>query len=231
MQGWEQLLERAMGGIDALAEAGTPLPWWTFGGGTALMVQFQHRNSKDIDLFIADGQYITMLSPRLGGEEIWNCPDYDEQAHYLKLKYDEGEIDFIVSAPVTDKPMGTFNFRNWTIPIEHPVEIAIKKFFHRAEGLKPRDIFDIAVVASLHRDELIDELHTVIDKRETLLRRMATLPDAYYRQALDELDILPQWDHLKGTARECVMALVESIPTTQPVPEVDEDEHWSPRLC
>ncbi len=212
MQGWERLLERAMSGIDALAETGTPLRWWTFGGGTALMVQFQHRNSRDIDLFIADEQYLTMLSPRLGGEAIWNCPDYDEQAHYLKLKYVEGEIDFIVSAPVTSKRTDPFSFRNWTIPIEHPVEIAVKKFFYRAEGLKPRDIFDIAVVASRHRDELISELHCVTAKRETLLRRMSTLPDAYYRQALEELDIFPQWNHLKATARACVQDIVERIP-------------------
>jgi hypothetical protein len=201
-----------MGGIDALAETGTPLRWWTFGGGTALMVQFQHRNSRDIDLFIADEQYLTMLSPRLGGEAIWNCPDYDEQAHYLKLKYAEGEIDFIVSAPVTAQKTGSFSFHNWTIPIEHPVEIAIKKFFHRADGLKPRDIFDIAVVASSHRDELIGELHCVADKRETLLRRMSTLPDAYYHQALEELDIFPQWNHLKATARACVQDIIARIP-------------------
>ncbi len=50
--GWQSLLERAMHGIDALAENGSPLRWCTFGGGTALMIQFEHRNSKDIDIFI-----------------------------------------------------------------------------------------------------------------------------------------------------------------------------------
>lgn len=176
------------------------------------MVQFEHRDSKDIDLFIADGQYITMLSPRLGGEDIWACADYDEQTHYLKLHYEEGEIDFIVSAPVSEKAPGIFSFGSWQIPIEHPVEIAVKKMFHRAEALKPRDIFDIAVVATRHHDELVGELHAVAHKREALLKRMATLPDAYYRQALEELDIRDRWTPTKATARETLQRLIESIP-------------------
>jgi hypothetical protein len=32
-------------------------PPWTFGGGTVLMLGFDHRFSKDIDLFVPDPQY------------------------------------------------------------------------------------------------------------------------------------------------------------------------------
>ncbi len=61
--GWQSLLERALRGIDALEANGTPLRFYSFSGGTALMVQFEHRRSKDIDLFIHDPQYIPLLSP------------------------------------------------------------------------------------------------------------------------------------------------------------------------
>lgn len=73
------------------------------GGGTALMVHTGHRLSKDIDAFIDDPQYLSILSPRLGGEGIWDHQAYDEAANYLKL-YPEGEIDFIVASYITNVP-------------------------------------------------------------------------------------------------------------------------------
>ncbi|MEJ2433375.1 MAG: hypothetical protein P8Y53_09480 [Pseudolabrys sp.] len=36
------------------------------------------------------------------------------------------------------------------IKVEHPVEMALKKMNYRAGSLEVRDIFDIAVVDSLH---------------------------------------------------------------------------------
>jgi hypothetical protein len=37
------------------------------------MIHSAHRLSKDIDAFIDDPQYLTLLSPRLGDEDIWSC--------------------------------------------------------------------------------------------------------------------------------------------------------------
>lgn len=209
---WHALLDRALRGIDALAENGTPLRSYTFGGGTALMIEFGHRLSKDIDLFIDDPQYIPLLSPRLGGEDIWDSPDYDEAAHYLKVRFAEGEIDFIVADRLTAVPVLDYAFRNWTVPMEHPVEIAIKKLYHRAEGLKPRDIFDIAVVMTRHEDLLTANLLPLREVRDQLRHRLQTLPQAYHERVLDELDILPDWTALKPLARERVVRLIESIP-------------------
>ena len=42
------------------------------------MLHTGHRLSKDIDAFISDLQYIPILSPRLGGEDVWACDTYDE---------------------------------------------------------------------------------------------------------------------------------------------------------
>jgi hypothetical protein len=69
------------------------------GGGTALMILADHRLSRDIDAFIDDPQYLALLSPETTG--VWNCSAWDRAAHYLKLKFAEGEIDFIVSAPIS----------------------------------------------------------------------------------------------------------------------------------
>ncbi len=116
------------------------------------MLHAGHRLSKDIDAFITDAQYLSILSPRLGGEDTWHCDTYTEAANHLKLVYPEGEIDFIVALPITDlaselktipKEQGLSAVE---IEVEHPVEIALKKLVYRGGSLKVRDIFDIAVV-------------------------------------------------------------------------------------
>lgn len=211
--GWKSLLECALRGIDTLEANGTPLRFHTFGGGTALMVQFEHRRSKDIDFFIHDPQYIPLLSPRLGGEEIWDSQDYDEAAHYLKVRYPEGEIDFIVADQLTDVALIEYPFRGWTVPMEHAVEIAIKKMYHRAETLKPRDIFDVAVIMTRHEGLLAANLHLLREVKRILVQRLQTLPQAYHERTLDDLEILPAWTYLKPLARDMVTGLVDSIPS------------------
>jgi hypothetical protein len=37
---------------------------WTFGGGTALMLQLDHRESHDIDIFLNDPQQLPFLDPQ-----------------------------------------------------------------------------------------------------------------------------------------------------------------------
>lgn len=214
MEGWQKLLSRALGGLDAMAADGHAVPHWIFGGGTALMVQTMHRRSKDIDIFFPDAQYLSILSPKLLGENVWNCEAYDEATHYLKLKYAEGEIDFIVSSPITELPSTEYHFQGRGIPMEDPVEIAIKKMFHRGSQLKPRDIFDIAVVARDHEGSLIANLAAVSHKRADLMKRLDNTNIQFYRQALDDLDILDEWDALKGDALEITKGIVAQIPET-----------------
>jgi hypothetical protein len=73
------------------------------------------------------------MSPKV--TEVWNCRTWDEAAHYLKLIYAEGEIDFIVSGPLSGLGTDTFEIdltdlspaRKISIEVEHPAEIALKK--------------------------------------------------------------------------------------------------------
>lgn len=37
---------------------------WSFGGGTALMTYYNHRRSRDIDIFFRDAQLLTRFSPQ-----------------------------------------------------------------------------------------------------------------------------------------------------------------------
>ncbi|WP_348770422.1 nucleotidyl transferase AbiEii/AbiGii toxin family protein [Azospirillum sp. TSH20] len=150
--------------------------------------------------------------PRLGGERLWDSQDYDEAAHYLKIRYAEGEIDFILSDRLTTVPILDYHFRGWTVPMEHAVEIAIKKLYHRAEGLKPRDIFDVAAIMTRHADLLKAHIHRLHEVKGKLVRRLQTLPQAYHERVLEDLEILPAWEHLKPLARGMVTEFVEQIP-------------------
>jgi Nucleotidyl transferase AbiEii toxin, Type IV TA system len=37
---------------------------WTFGGGTAMMLQINHRESNDVDIFLSDAQFLSFLDPQ-----------------------------------------------------------------------------------------------------------------------------------------------------------------------
>ena len=55
---WKDLLPHVLSIIEDIKSHGTPDPFWTFGGGTVLMFRYQHRLSKDIDIFVPDPQYL-----------------------------------------------------------------------------------------------------------------------------------------------------------------------------
>ena len=62
---WQTLLAHAFTLVDEIARRGISDPFWTFGGGTVLMLRHGHRLSKDIDIFVPDPQYLGFVSPRL----------------------------------------------------------------------------------------------------------------------------------------------------------------------
>jgi len=196
------------------------------GGGTALMIHSGHRLSKDIDVFIDDPQYIALLSPRLGGEDIWSCEAYDEAGHYLKLIYPEGEIDFIVAGSITDLPVESKTVdmsevrpsASHTINVEHPVEIALKKLNYRGSMLKIRDIFDLVVVDSSFSELLRDNLRYVAHLKQGILERLSAISEEFLRQELDELAIADQWRPLADTCLQRMKEVAEAIPEPKCVP-------------
>jgi hypothetical protein len=190
------------------------------------MIHSGHRLSKDIDAFIDDPQYIALLSPRLGGEDIWSCEAYDEAGHYLKLIYPEGEIDFIVAGSITDLPVEAKTVdlgevrpgTSHTINVEHPVEIALKKLNYRGSMLKIRDVFDIAVVDSLFSELLRDNLRHVAHLKQGILERLSAISEEFLRQELDELAIADEWRPLAATCLQRMKEIAEAIPEPKCIP-------------
>ena len=61
---WTEIFPHALRLMRHLEQV-THEPVWSFGGGTVLMLRIQHRQSKDIDLFVPDPQYLGHINPRL----------------------------------------------------------------------------------------------------------------------------------------------------------------------
>jgi predicted nucleotidyltransferase component of viral defense system len=166
---WETLLRRAFVLIDSVAKAGITLSNWSFGGGTVLMRRHHHRFSKDVDIFIPDPQYLGYLSPHLNDTAESMTGDYILQANFLKLQFPEGEIDFVVSAPLTENPTVVETLFDRKVMVETSTEIVAKKVWHRGDRFRARDIFDLAVVAEREPNALRSIRPVLRDRREFVL--------------------------------------------------------------
>jgi hypothetical protein len=170
------------------------------------MIRTGHRISKDIDAFIDDPQYLSLLSPRLAAEDVWACETYEESVNHLRLVFPEGEIDFIVAARITDLASESKNIdlseigvlSACEIEVEHPVETAIKKLAYRGSMLKVRDIFDISVVDALYHDLLRVNLHHVAHLKSSILDRVDSISEDYLHLEFSELDISDNWRFCAG---------------------------------
>ena len=94
METWEKLLEKA---VRYIINSGIPKNedskiHWSLGGGTVLMSRYLHRLSNDIDIFLSNPQFLNYFSPRLNDIIEKEVAHYSEQAEYIKLRYDEGEL-------------------------------------------------------------------------------------------------------------------------------------------
>jgi hypothetical protein len=80
---------------------------WTLGGGTAIMLQIDHRESHDVDLFLNDAQLLPFLDPKNHDFAFDIVPSgYEgDGTSFIKMSFDGiGEIDFIVRQALTDAP-------------------------------------------------------------------------------------------------------------------------------
>ena len=152
---WEQLLPHALKVIEDIKTHGVSNPFWTFGGGTVLMLRYQHRISKDIDIFVPDPQYLGFATPRLSDVAAEISDDYvEESSSYVKLIRPEGEIDFVASPNLTNPGFEEWLIKTNLIKVETGTEIVAKKLWHRGDRATARDLFDLALVIEKEADAL-----------------------------------------------------------------------------
>jgi hypothetical protein len=144
---WESLFSKALTLINEIEKHGGKDPFWTFGGGTVLMLRYRHRKSKDIDIFVPDPQSFGYITPRLSEVAEMLVEDYVEAAGYVKLILAEGEIDFVASTNLTKPGYVIERIMGRDVRLETSAEIIAKKLWHRGDKITGRDIFDYALIA------------------------------------------------------------------------------------
>jgi predicted nucleotidyltransferase component of viral defense system len=206
---WQALLAQAFLLIDEIERHGISQPFWTFGGGTVLMLRYQHRLSKDIDVFVPDPQYLGYVSPRLSDVAESVSQDYVEGPGYIKLLRAEGEIDFVASPNLTEPAFEMWSLLGRTVRVETAAEIVAKKLWHRGDRATARDLFDLSLVIerephalrqaarflTRHRAVFLEQLH---DRRALLKAQF---------DAIDSLNYQPSYEESLTRAQEFLNSL------------------------
>ncbi|ALV29970.1 hypothetical protein APZ00_08660 [Pannonibacter phragmitetus] len=189
---------------------------WSFGGGTALMLQIGHRESHDIDIFLDDPQVLPLLNPEVQGFRLKLLPSsYDSDgARSLKLSFSGiGEIDFICCSHLTSQPVSFENISGRRVMLEVPAEIISKKIYYRCGMLQPRDMFDIAAVLHCCGGEILKAALAPIAGRCAIALEAASRMNPQFAQAgMSALqNIRPQYKHLPMIAQHQVIAFLSEI--------------------
>lgn len=215
---WEGLFQNALRLVDEIHTHGTKHLYWTFGGGTVLMRKYQHRLSKDIDIFVPDPQALNYVNPRLSQVAADLTVHYDEANTFIKLFLPEGEIDFVASPNLTKNPYVDEEIFGRIVRVETATEIVAKKFFHRSDRLLARDMFDLALVAEKEPDGLLQA-------SEFLVRHIASIKSALAGDltslrlqfdAIETLSYTPTFDHVRNVVIERLDAATQYVKEQQP---------------
>lgn len=212
---WEVLFPRALTLIDDFAiHGGISEPFWTFGGGTVLMLRYGHRLSKDIDIFVPDPQYLGYVTPRLSERAADLTQDYTEAATFVKLQFDEGEIDFVAAPnllPAADA-WESWEVMGRQVKVETSAEIVAKKMYYRGDRATARDLFDLALVIERDPQSLRNAAPFINRHRAAFIEQIAHpglgLLAAF--SAIQTLDYQPIYAHCAELARSFLQQLPAS---------------------
>lgn len=200
--------------IGQVNSAGPILRDWSLGGGTALMLRLNHRESRDIDIFLSDAQHLSFLDPakRDFRFEIPPNGQHGDGARFLKPAFANlGEIDFIVAATLTRSPATNEPVEGELLSLETVPEVIAKKIYHRGSALKPRDVFDIAASGVTHADDLVRELRNYPHEVATAMSGLDKLNPAFVRSAISQLAIKPSFEMSSRTALERTKEILRAV--------------------
>jgi hypothetical protein len=210
---WEKLFSCALILIDEIALHGRPDPFWTFGGGTVLMLRYAHRHSKDVDIFVPDPQSLGFVTPRLSSVAEGLTADYSETTEYVKLFMPEGEIDFVASPNLTSPGFEIHTIMGRPVRVETSVEIIAKKLWHRGHKITGRDIFDFALVAEKEPESLMQNAHFMVRYAREILLQLTDRYDPLRTQfeAVEAISFHPTFDSACDTLRKSLTAMLAHL--------------------
>lgn len=206
---WQGLLRHALTLIEEIRTYGTANPFWTFGGGTVLMLRYQHRMSKDVDIFVPNPQYLGYVNPRISDAAAEVTSEYEEHAQFVKLILPAGEIDFVVSHNLTAPGYEEWTLMGEPVKVESAAEIVAKKMWHRGDRPTARDLFDLSLVIEREPDSLKAAGQFLLRHRDTFLRLLKERGE-FLRSRFDDIDALsytPSYDYCVAVADDFLMNL------------------------
>lgn len=212
---WRDLLQEAFGILDHVNREFEIIERWSFGGGTAMMIQIDHRESHDIDLFLDDPQLLPYVEATVSerqftlGEATYN----GDGAGHLKIAFEGiGEIDFIVTGHVTEVPTSIRTIEGRAVALEAVPEIIAKKVRYRGSRIQPRDIFDIAAAADTNDTaDVIAALALIPDYVRETISRIDVLSRDYVSSSIAQLALREQNQHLVESAYDDALGLLRRV--------------------
>lgn len=212
---WPELLREAYAIIDHVNRDHDILTDWTFGGGTAMMIQIDHRESHDVDLFLDDPQLLPYVEASVAEMQftLGEATYIGDGSGHLKVAFDGiGEIDFIVTAHMTGNPTHSVELEGRSIELETIPEIIAKKVRFRGSRIQPRDIFDIAAaVEAGFTGDIKDALADIPEYVQATLTQLERLSPEYVAQNNAQLMLRTVSEHLVGSAYETTRQILSEI--------------------
>jgi hypothetical protein len=213
---WSDLFDVAISIIEQANRDVTIIDRWTLGGGTALMLQIDHRESHDIDVFVDDPQLMPFLNPETQDFMLSLRPSSytTDGTQSLKIVFDGvGEIDVICCGWLTEDYAAPAKINGAQIQLESPREIIAKKVYHRGWNLQPRDMFDIAAVRQVYGDDYIISALSAFPDDVALAQNIAEQMNPGLAQGvLSGLAVRADFFDLIKTAQASVIELLSRVP-------------------
>ena len=211
-QHWEGLFRKALVLVDDISAHGRHNPFWTFGGGTVLMLKYGHRFSKDVDIFVPDPQSLGFVTPRLSDVAESLTTEYTEAANSVKLFFEEGEIDFVAAPNLTVPGFDVQTILGRQVNVETSVEIIAKKMWHRGDRITGRDIFDFSLIAEMESESLLLHSDVMVRHADALLEQLDTRYDSLRKQfeSIEALNYHPKFDLACGRLRQTLGTMLSA---------------------
>jgi hypothetical protein len=211
---WARLFRIACALIRQVNSQQSIIDHWTLGGGTAMMLQIDHRESQDIDIFLSDPQLLPFLDPQKHDFqfETWPTDYHGDGSSFQKLAFEDiGEIDFIVAHALTNKATTKRTIEDEDVDLETVAEIIAKKIHYRGASIKPRDIFDIAAAGEQHADSVIGALQSYRNAVKSTLTTIDKLNPDFVNAAIAQLSIKDKYHSVAKTALAQTKKILRSV--------------------
>ncbi len=179
-----------------------------------MMLQIDHRESGDIDIFLSDPQLLAFLDPQKHDFHFEIQPaDYEgDGSSFQKFAFkDIGEIDFILGHAMTPSPTTLATIEDETVLLETIPEIITKKIYYRGYSIKPRDIFDIAAASEQHTDSVVEALRSYRDEVKHTLATIDRLNPVFVENAIAQLSIKDKFKSVAKTALQRTKEVLRAV--------------------